>query len=158
VPFSVQGMNSHYNECVQLLSCTINHVSLHCVVCCVLHSHFLLVISVGYKLFFILFIYLVVLYSTTTSVIQTIKALHDRIIVNLKGYGRKKLWSNFKVLFHHLPEKTEKNHDKHARIVLAEIQAKHFLNTSQRNYSLCQLTCCCPFQINSIHFIYVVLL
>jgi hypothetical protein len=32
-------------------------------------------------------------------------------MVNWKGFGRKRLWPNFKVLYWHLPGETEENHE-----------------------------------------------
>jgi hypothetical protein len=36
--------------------------------------------------------------------------------MNLKGFGRMRLWPNFRVLSRHSPGGTEKNHAKPARI------------------------------------------
>jgi hypothetical protein len=32
--------------------------------------------------------------------------------MNWRGFGRKRLWTNFKALFPHSPEGTEENHEK----------------------------------------------
>jgi hypothetical protein len=34
------------------------------------------------------------------------------MVMNWKGFGRKRSWPNFKVLSWYSPEGTEKNHDK----------------------------------------------
>jgi hypothetical protein len=46
----------------------------------------------------------------------------DKRMMNWKGYRRKRLWPNFKVLSQQWPEGTEENHKKTLRI--ASLQAK----------------------------------
>jgi hypothetical protein len=42
-------------------------------------------------------------------------------MMNWKGYGRKRSWPNFKVLFH-LPGGTEENHENPVRIAGVQVQ------------------------------------
>jgi hypothetical protein len=59
-------------------------------------------------------LYFCSLFKDAFSVTQTIGVewRDEKWMMNWKGFGRKLLWSNFKVLFRHLPGGTVENHEK----------------------------------------------
>jgi hypothetical protein len=56
------------------------------------------------------------------------------MMVNWKGFGRKRSWPNFKILSQHLPGGTEENYEKPQSgwsVAGADISTQDILNTKQ---------------------------
>jgi hypothetical protein len=62
------------------------------------------------KIILNILVYLTMLFLIMQT--KNIKWKGDKWMMNWKGFGRKQLWSNFKVLSWHSPGGTEKNHEK----------------------------------------------